>query len=458
MMQDIFKCISDLCGNQPTFVVGGYCRDMILGIPSSDLDIITEGSGCDLAERFAKVMNSDVDLYRNYGTAKVKVGEIEVEFCGARKEVYERGSRKPIVEDGTMEDDRLRRDLTINSIYLCLNKDRYMEIWDPNDGRKDLLNKICRTPIDPVQTFIDDPLRQLRVIRFATKFGFRIEDKTYEALKICSPEIKNISVERITEELNKILLTDNPGFGFGLLQKVGLLQYILPELSALDFDGEPEKRHKNIFLHTIGVLNQISAKTDKLWLRWAALLHDIGKPSTMNYSPELGCTFYHHDEKGAEMIEDIFKRLHLPLCQLDYVRRMVLLHMRPSLMCNGLETISDTGVRRLISDAQGDIEDLMILASSDYTTRKDEKRKRLEQLYNQLSSLIVDLKERDAYRLFKPVVNGNQIMDLYNIPPSNLISQIKDRMKDDILAGLVENNESDLLNWLKEKRKEFLGN
>lgn len=432
------------------YVVGGYVRDMLLGLPNDDIDVVVVGKGIEMAKEFAKdVGSSDVITYANYGTAAVKYNEIEVEFVGARKESYTRGSRKPIVENGTLQDDLERRDFTLNALAMCLNSNRFGEIVDLFNGQEDLKNRILRTPVSPDITFTDDPLRMLRCIRFASRFNFRIEENTWNALCKKSGELVNISAERIMEEFKKILLSPYAVRGIYLLQETGLLQYFLPELSCLDVNGAG---HKNNFVHSVKVLkNLIERKPDSsIWLRMSALLHDIGKGPTEKSDGQGGWTYHGHEEIGSRLVEKIFRRLRLPLGQeLDYVKKMVEMHMRPSMIST--KVITDSAVRRLLFDAGSDIDDLMTLCRSDLTTGNDEKRARILGHFDKLDEMMNDLKQRDQKRLFQPCIGGKEIMEILGCGPCRKIGEIKDFLKEAILDGMIENDPEVLINIVKEK-------
>lgn len=432
------------------YVVGGYVRDKLLGLQNEDIDVVVVGKGIDMAREFAKDIGShDVITYPNFGTAAVKYNEIEVEFVGARKESYTRGSRKPIVEEGTLQDDLERRDFTINSLAMCLNSSRFGEIVDLFNGEKDLKERTIKTPVDPYITFTDDPLRMLRCIRFACKLGFFIESNTYVALQNKAGEIVNISAERITEELKKILLSPDPKRGIFLLQDSGLLQYFLPELSSLDISGAG---HKNNFIHSIKVLENLVKRdpTSSVWLRLAALLHDIGKGPTERSDGQGGWTYHGHEDVGTRMIEDIFRRLKLPLgTELEYVKKLVEMHMRPSMIST--KVITDSAVRRLLFDAGSDIDDLMTLCRSDLTTGNDEKRERILGHFDKLDEMMDDLKKRDQKRLFQPCIGGKEIMEILGCGPCKKVGDVKEFLKESVLEGIIENDPETLINLIKEK-------
>lgn len=419
------------------YVVGGWVRDTIMGQPSDDIDIVVVGSGITMASSYARYLGPrvKVDMYPNFGTAKVSVDGVEVEFVGARKESYQRGSRKPIVEDGTLLDDLTRRDFTINAMAICLNQTRYGELVDLFGGMEDLKNGIINTPTDPQITFSDDPLRMLRCVRFAVRFGFEIADRVITAMASNTERLRIISPERICTEMNKIMLSPDPARGIMVLHQVGLLKEFLPEVSALD---TKELGHKNNFWHTCQVLGNASSLSQDLWTRWAALLHDIGKTETGRFTPEEGWTFHGHEHLGADLTEKVFRRLHLPLgAELGKVRRLVDMHMRPSMIST--REITDSAVRRLLADAGDDIDDLLILCRSDLTTRNQEKKERILHHFDILEQMIGDLKQRDYKRLFQPCIDGSDIMRIFGLRPGPEVGRLKSLLKDAVLDGTVEN-------------------
>ena len=398
-------------------------------------------------------------MFRNFGTAQVKFRqkgvEYEVEFVGARKESYSHDSRKPIVEDGTLEDDQNRRDFTINAMAVCLNKDRFGELVDPFNGLADLEDGIIATPLEPDITFSDDPLRMMRCIRFATQLNFQIEDVTFEALERMADRIKIVSGERIKDELNKIILTPHPSIGFEYLQRSGLLQIILPELSALDIvDQKNGRAHKNNFYHTLEVLENVVKHSDNLWLRWAALLHDIGKTKSKRWDPAVGWTFHNHNMIGAKMVPVIFRRLMLPLdMKMKYVERLVDLHMRPIVIAD--EEVTDSAVRRLLNDAGDDIDDLMTLCEADITSKNEGRKKMFLENFRVVREKLTDLKEKDYKRLLQPVIDGNEIMELFHLEPSREVGVLKQYLKDAVLDNKVENEREPLMALLMEKAKQM---
>ena len=468
------------------YVVGGYVRDIFLERPSDDIDCVVVGSGITMARAVAKRLGrkAHLSVFKNFGTAQVKYGKQELEFVGARRESYQRDSRKPIVEDGTLEDDQNRRDFTINAMAICLNKARFGELVDPFGGLDDLWDGIIRTPLDPDITFSDDPLRMLRCIRFATRFKFYIEEETFDALSRNAERLKIISGERISEELNKILMTDTPSRGFVDLQRSGLLDIILPELSVMDMVEERNgKAHKNNFYHTLEVLDNVAKSTNPantpavvadnstegtdigtisatinpnniLWLRWAALLHDIGKPRSKRWDNLQGWTFHAHNTIGAKMVPGIFRKLKLPLdSKMKYVQKLVDLHMRPIIIADS--EVTDSAVRRLLNDAGEDIDDLLTLCEADITSKNEVRKRNFRNNYLLVRQKIEDLKARDYVRLLQPVIDGNEIMELFNLKPSKEVGDLKQFLKDAVLDGIVENERSALMELLMGKAKEM---
>lgn len=457
--KDIFHHIStaaDKLGLE-SYVVGGYVRDLFLERPSNDIDVVVVGSGIQVASELKAILGKKAHLsvFRNFGTAQVKYKNIEVEFVGARKESYSHDSRKPIVEDGTLEDDQNRRDFTINAMAICLNKARFGELVDPFDGVDDLWDGIIRTPLDPDVTFSDDPLRMMRCVRFATQLNFFIEDETFEALERNAERIKIISGERIEEELNKIMMTATPSKGFIELYRCGLLQLILPELVALDVvDTRNGRAHKNNFYHTLEVLDNICKYTDNLWLRWSALLHDVGKAKCKRWDATAGWTFHNHNFVGAKMVPNIFRRLKLPMdSKMKYVQKQVDLHMRPIAIAD--EEVTDSAVRRLLNDAGDDIDDLMTLCEADITSKNAVRKQRFLDNFRIVREKLKDLKDRDYKRLLQPCVDGNEIMEMFNLKPSREVGVLKQTLKDAVLDNRVPNEREPLLALLREKAKEL---
>lgn len=437
------------------YVVGGYVRDLFLERPSNDIDVVVVGSGIEVADALRKSLGkkAHISVFRNFGTAQVKFKDLEVEFVGARKESYTRGSRKPIVEDGTLEDDQNRRDFTINALAVCLNKDRFGELVDPFDGVYDMEDGIIRTPLDPDITFSDDPLRMMRCIRFATQLNFYIEDETFEALERNAERIKIISGERVEEELNKIMMTPTPSKGFVDLQRCGLLKLIMPELSALDIvETRGGRAHKNNFYHTLEVLDNVCKKSENLWLRWAALMHDIGKTKSKRWDPLVGWTFHNHNYLGAKMVPDIFRRMKLPMdAKMKYVQKMVDLHMRPIAIAD--DVVTDSAVRRLINDAGDDIDDLMTLCEADITSKNQVRKQRFLENFRMVREKLADLKEKDFKRLLQPVIDGNEIMEMFNLKPSREVGTLKQTLKNAVLDNKVPNEREPLMELLMKKAK-----
>lgn len=455
--KDIFKTIGRVADHlrMECYVVGGYVRDLFLERASNDIDVVVVGSGIRVAEELKGQLGrkAHLSVFRNFGTAQVKYRDLEVEFVGARKESYSHDSRKPHVEDGTLEDDQNRRDFTINALAICLNHDRFGELVDPFDGVYDMEDGIIRTPLDPDITFSDDPLRMLRCIRFATQLNFYIEDETFDALGRNAERIKIISCERVMEELNKIMATPTPSKGFVDLHRCGLLQILMPELTNLDIvETRNGKKHKNNFYHTLEVLDNVARHSDNIWLRWAALLHDIGKTKSKRWDPLQGWTFHNHNFIGAKMVPPLFRRLKLPMdAKMKYVQKMVDLHMRPIVIAD--EEVTDSAVRRLINDAGDDIDDLMILCEADITSKNHERKQRFLDNFAAVRVKLADLKERDYKRLLQPVIDGNEIMEMFHLQPSREVGTLKQTLKDAVLDNRVPNEREPLMALLMEKAR-----
>ena len=457
--KDIFHHISNAADKLglECYVVGGYVRDLFLERPSNDIDVVVVGSGIQVASELKAILGKKAHLsvFRNFGTAQVKYKHTEVEFVGARRESYSHDSRKPVVEDGTLEDDQNRRDFTINALAVCLNKARFGELVDPFGGVDDLWDGIIRTPLDPDVTFSDDPLRMMRCVRFATQLNFFIDDETFEALERNAERIKIISGERIEEELNKIMMTPTPSKGFIDLYRCGLLQIILPELVALDVvETRNGRAHKNNFYHTLEVLDNICKHTDNLWLRWSALLHDVGKAKCKRWDSVAGWTFHNHNYVGAKMVPTIFRRLKLPMdSKMKYVQKQVDLHMRPIVIAD--EEVTDSAVRRLMNDAGEDIDDLMTLCEADITSKNVARKQRFLDNFRIVREKLKDLKERDYKRLLQPCIDGNEIMEMFHLKPSREVGILKHTLKDAVLDNKVPNEREPLMELLRNKASEL---
>ncbi len=441
----------------PAYVIGGYVRDYFLQRPCKDIDIVVVGSGIDMANAFAnKVGSKDVITYANFGTALVNYQDYAVEFVGARKESYRKKSRNPQVAPGTLEDDQLRRDFTINALSLSLNEANWGELLDPFEGIKDLNAGIIRTPRDPQLTFSDDPLRMMRAIRFATQLNFQIEENTLQSISQQVERIDIVSPERIIDELNKIILAPLPSRGFKLLEETGLLARIFPELDAMKgVEYINGRGHKDNFYHTIQVLDQVAEVSENLWLRWVALLHDIAKPLTKRYHPSTGWTFHGHEDKGSRMVPKIFRRMKLPMNEhMKYVQKLVRLHQRPVALVT--EPVSDSAIRRIIFEAGTDLEDLLSFCRADITSKNENKVKRYLENYNKLAKRIMEVEERDQLRNWQPPVDGTFIMETFGIPPGRKVGQIKTEVREAILDGIIPNDKAAAIAFMHEIAPKYL--
>jgi poly(A) polymerase len=431
---------------------GGFVRDLIMKKKSKDIDVVCVGSGIDLAQKVARKISrkAHLSVYKNFGTAQVKADELEIEFVGARKESYKAHSRKPLVEDGTLEEDQLRRDFTINAMAICLNKDRFGELIDPFDGQKDIKRKIIRTPTDPEITFSDDPLRIMRAFRFAAQLNFDIDPVTFEAIQKNTERLRIVSPERISDELNKLILSPNPGYGFNLMFHAGVLKVVFPEMVELQgvttIDG---KGHKDNFYHTLKVLENVAQKSDNLWLRWAAILHDIAKPKTQRFDKKTGWSFHGHEDLGARMVPKIFRRMRLPLNEkMKYVQKLVRLHLRPIALVS--DEISDAALRRLLFEAGDALDDLMTLCRADITSKNMVKVERFLTNFDRVEAKLQEIEERDKIRNFQPPVTGEVIIDYFDISPSKVVGEIKDEIKEAILEGKIGNDFDEAFRLMKE--------
>ncbi len=459
---EIFKIVGNVADSigQKVYVVGGYVRDYYLKRLSeqeiTDIDFVTVGSGIQLAQEIAAELDSKkLTVFKKFGTAQIKYNDLDLEFVGARKESYRRDSRKPIVEDGTLQDDQMRRDLTINALSWCLNPDEYGVLHDPFNGIQDLEKKLIRTPIDPETTFDDDPLRMMRAIRFATQLQFDIETKTFQAIKKMSHRLSIISKERILDELNKIVMSPIPSIGFAHLLKTGLLKEFFPEMvNLVGVDEKNGQRHKDNFWHTLEVLDNTAKVSDDLWLRWAAILHDIAKPPTKKYSKGVGWTFHGHDALGAKWVPRIFKRLGLPLDErMRYVQKLVRLHLRPIALVS--DEVSDSAVRRLIYEAGDDIDDLMTLCRADITSKNEWRVKKYRNNFDRVEKKIVEVEEKDRIRNWKNPISGELIMSELGVKPGPIVGRVKDRIKDAILDGDIPNDFDAAYQYLMDIKQEI---
>ena len=453
----VFKVLADIAAQNHTeaYVIGGYVRDIFLKRPSKDIDIVVLGNGIEFAERTGKELKSKVAVFKNFGTAMLKYHDLELEFVGARKESYRSDSRKPIVEDGTIKDDQLRRDFTINALAISLNPANFGELIDPFNGLEDLNNQLIRTPLDPEITFSDDPLRMMRAIRFAAQLNFTIDEAALAAITRQKNRISILSKERITDELNKIILSPVPSIGFKHLFNTGLLQLIFPQMANLyGVEVINGKGHKDNFYHTLQVLDNICGVTDDLWLRWAAILHDIAKPPTKRFEENHGWTFHGHEDKGARMVPQIFTQLKLPLNEkMKFVQKLVQLHLRPIVLAQ--EVVTDSAVRRLLFDAGEDIESLMLLCNADVTTKNEYKVKKYRNNFELVKQKLKDVEERDKIRNWQPPVTGTDIMDVFGLTAGKEVGLIKNAIREAILEGEITNSYDEALAFMLIKGKEF---
>lgn len=457
LQHPIFKTLSQIADKHQTeaYVIGGFVRDLFLDRPSKDIDVVVVGSGIAYAEAVGRKLNTKVAVFKNFGTANIKFQDLEIEFVGARKESYRSDSRKPIVEDGTLADDQLRRDFTINALAINLNADRFGELLDPFDGINDLENKLIRTPLDPEITFSDDPLRMMRAIRFASQLNFDIDQTALHAIKTQKQRISIVSKERITDEMNKIILSKKPSVGFKYLFDTGLLHIIFPQLAQLHgVEIIKGKGHKDNFYHTLEVLDNICADTDDLWLRWAAILHDIAKPATKRFEEGHGWTFHGHEDRGARMVPKIFAQLKLPLNEkMKYVQKLVQLHLRPIVLAQ--ETVTDSAVRRLLFDAGEEIESLMLLCNADVTTKNEYKKTKYRNNFELVKQKLRDVEERDKIRNWQPPITGNDIMETFGLDAGKEVGLIKNAIREAILEGEITNDYQEAFNFMLNQGKQM---